>query len=49
MIGSGHFTQGGSIGQMAYCLAVAGFDARDGAYRKRAGNVEGVVRRASEI
>ncbi|MBW2291381.1 MAG: class I SAM-dependent methyltransferase [Deltaproteobacteria bacterium] len=49
MIESGHFTQGWSIGQMAYCLAVAGFDARDGAYRKRRGNVEGVVRKAPEI
>jgi SAM-dependent methyltransferase len=49
MIESGHFTQGWSIGQMAYCLAVAGFDARDGAFRKRGGNVEGIVCKAPEI
>ncbi|MCP4038898.1 MAG: class I SAM-dependent methyltransferase, partial [bacterium] len=44
VIESGHFTQGWSIGQVTYCLAVTGFDARDGAYRLRPGNVECVVR-----
>ncbi len=48
-IESGHFTQGWSIGQVAYCLAVTGFDARGAAYRERGWNVEAVARRADTL
>lgn len=42
---SGHFTQGWSIGQLIYCLAVTSYDVAGGAFRERKGHVEAVVRR----
>ncbi len=49
IIESGHFTQGWCIGQLAYLLAVTGFDTADGAFRARPENVEAVVRRAENM
>lgn len=49
LIESGHFTQGWSIGQVIYCLCVAGYDVKNGAYRARSNNVEAVVSPADSI
>lgn len=42
---SGHFTTGWSIGQLAYLLAVAGCDCRDGRFVREGYNVRALVRR----
>lgn len=43
LVESGHFTQGWSLEQMIYCLCVAGFDVKNGAFRSRPGNLEGCI------
>ncbi|MEQ8769484.1 MAG: class I SAM-dependent methyltransferase [Phycisphaerales bacterium] len=42
---SGHFTTGWSVGQLAYMLALAGLDCRDGRFVKEGYNVRGLVQR----
>lgn len=46
---SGHFTTGWSIGQLAYMLALAGLDCREGLFVREGYNVRGLVRRPDTL